>query len=108
MLAVLNAGGLVPFCATEARLNSKNNHLETSADGADFGVSNATSNIQKPLSRIKVLDLTHAVMGPCASLVLADMGADVVHVEPPEGDPTRILKGFGMGYFPSTTATNAA
>ncbi len=81
-------------------MNSKNNHLGTSAVGANFAVSNATSNIQKPLSHIKVLDLTHAVMGPCASLVLADMGADVVHVEPPEGDPTRTLKGFGMGYFP--------
>ena len=58
------------------------------------------SEMRKPLSHIQVLDLTHAVMGPCASLMLADLGADVVHVEPPDGDPTRSLKGFGMGYFP--------
>ncbi|NBW83639.1 CoA transferase, partial [bacterium] len=58
------------------------------------------STAPKPLSGIKVIDLTHAVMGPCASLVLADMGADVIHVEPLDGDPTRNLKGFGMGYFP--------
>ncbi len=53
-----------------------------------------------PLKNIKVLDFTHAVMGPTCSLLLADMGADVIHVEPPHGDDTRRLKGFGTGYFP--------
>ena len=52
-----------------------------------------------PLKGIKVLEFTHAVMGPCAGLMLADMGADVVHVEPVHGDSTRRLKGFGTGYF---------
>lgn len=52
-----------------------------------------------PLKGIKVLEFTHAVMGPCAGLMLADMGADVVHVEPTHGDSTRRLKGFGTGYF---------
>ena len=52
-----------------------------------------------PLKGIKVLEFTHAVMGPCAGLMLADMGADVVHIEPPHGDSTRRLKGFGTGYF---------
>ena len=52
-----------------------------------------------PLQGIKVLEFTHAVMGPCAGLMLADMGADVVHVEPIHGDSTRRLKGFGTGYF---------
>ncbi len=52
-----------------------------------------------PLKGIKVLEFTHAVMGPCAGLMLADMGADVVHVEPIHGDSTRRLKGFGTGYF---------
>lgn len=39
-------------------------------------------------------------MGPAAGLVLADLGAEVVHVEPPGGDATRRLRGFGTGYFP--------
>ncbi len=52
-----------------------------------------------PLKGIKVLEFTHAVMGPCAGLMLADMGADVVHVEPVHGDSTRRLQGFGTGYF---------
>lgn len=52
-----------------------------------------------PLKGIKVLEFTHAVMGPCAGLMLADMGADVVHVEPINGDSTRRLQGFGTGYF---------
>ncbi len=52
-----------------------------------------------PLYGLKVLDFTHAVMGPTTGLLMADMGAEVYHVEPPEGDPTRRLKGFGTGYF---------
>lgn len=52
-----------------------------------------------PLHEIKVLDFTHAVMGPCAGVILADLGAEVIHVEPPTGDSTRQLKGFGAGYF---------
>ena len=38
-------------------------------------------------------------MGPCAGVILADLGAEVIHVEPPGGDHTRRLKGFGAGYF---------
>lgn len=53
-----------------------------------------------PLAGIKVLAFTHAVMGPCAGLILADMGAEVIHIESPAGDATRRLKGFGIGYFP--------
>jgi crotonobetainyl-CoA:carnitine CoA-transferase CaiB-like acyl-CoA transferase len=53
-----------------------------------------------PLSGIKVIDFGHTVMGPSASMILADLGADVIKVEPsPGGDPTRALKGFGTGYF---------
>ena len=52
-----------------------------------------------PLQGIKVLEFTHAVMGPTTGLLLADMGAEVIHIEPTNGDETRRLKGFGAGYF---------
>ncbi len=51
------------------------------------------------LPGIRVLEFTHAVMGPVAGMVLADLGAEVIRVEPaPGGDHTRRLKGFGTGY----------
>ena len=53
-----------------------------------------------PLNGLRVLEFTHAVMGPTTGLLLADMGAEVIHIEPPGGDSTRFLKGFGTGYFP--------
>ncbi|MGI9260399.1 MAG: CaiB/BaiF CoA transferase family protein [Woeseiaceae bacterium] len=52
-----------------------------------------------PLKGLKVLEFSHMVMGPSAGLVLGDMGADVVKVEPITGDKTRSLRGFGAGYF---------
>lgn len=52
-----------------------------------------------PLTTIKVLEFTHAVMGPAAGLILADLGAEVIHIEPVEGDSTRRLRGAGTGYF---------
>ncbi len=57
-------------------------------------------NTCQPLEGLKVLELTHMVMGPACGLVLADLGADVIKVEPPGGDPTRRLPGSGAGYFP--------
>jgi len=61
-------------------------------------MNNTSKNL--PLKGINVLEFTHAVMGPAAGLILADLGADVIHIEPPTGDTTRRLKGFGIGYFP--------
>ena len=53
-----------------------------------------------PLAGIKVVELTHMMMGPACGLVLADLGADVVKVEPvPDGDNTRRLTGSGAGFF---------
>ena len=52
-----------------------------------------------PLAGVKVLDFGHMVMGPSCGLVLADLGAEVVRIEPPDGDPTRKLKGLGVGFF---------
>lgn len=53
-----------------------------------------------PLAGLRVVEFTHMVMGPSAGLVLADLGADVVKVEPLDGDATRRLRGSGAGYFP--------
>ena len=54
-----------------------------------------------PLDGVRVLEFSHAVLGPAAGMILADLGAEVIKVEPtPGGDPTRRLKGFGQGYFP--------
>lgn len=52
-----------------------------------------------PLDGIRVVEFSHMVMGPAGGLVLADLGADVVRVEPIGGDKTRSLKGSGAGYF---------
>ncbi|MGB6230654.1 MAG: CaiB/BaiF CoA-transferase family protein [Litorimonas sp.] len=53
-----------------------------------------------PLAGIKVVEFSHMVMGPAAGLMLADLGADVIKVEPIGGDKTRRLRGAGAGYFP--------
>ena len=53
-----------------------------------------------PLNCIKVIEFSHMVMGPAAGLMLADMGAEVIKVEPVGGDKTRRLRGAGAGYFP--------
>ena len=53
-----------------------------------------------PLRGIKVIEFTHMVMGPTAGVILGDLGADVIKVEPLKGDNTRRLKGSGAGYFP--------
>ncbi len=52
-----------------------------------------------PLADIRVVEFSHMVMGPSCGVVLADLGADVVKVEPIGGDNTRRLKGSGGGYF---------
>jgi crotonobetainyl-CoA:carnitine CoA-transferase CaiB-like acyl-CoA transferase len=53
-----------------------------------------------PLAGLKVLELGHTVMGPTCGLILADMGAEVLKIEPPPGgDHTRRLTGFGAGFF---------
>lgn len=53
-----------------------------------------------PLAGVRVAEFTHMVMGPAAGVILADLGAEVVKVEPIGGDNTRRLGGSGAGYFP--------
>ena len=52
-----------------------------------------------PLAGLVVLEFAHTIMGPSCGLVLGDLGADVIHVEPVEGDRTRKLRGFAAGFF---------
>ena len=56
----------------------------------------------EPLEGIRVLEMATALQGPAAALYLSDMGADVVKVEPPEGDPSRLHQGVGNP-MPETT-----
>lgn len=61
---------------------------------------NATVENKLPLAGIRVIEFVHMVMGPTCGLVLADLGAEVIKVEPvPEGDNTRRLMGSGAGYW---------
>ena len=55
---------------------------------------------RRPLEGLRVVEFTHMVMGPTCGLVLADLGAEVIKVEPIEGDRTRHLLGAGAGFFP--------
>ena len=53
-----------------------------------------------PLEGIRVVEFAHMVMGPSCGLVLADLGAEVIKVEPLEGDNTRRLAAAGAGFYP--------
>ncbi|WP_293997098.1 CaiB/BaiF CoA transferase family protein [Sphaerotilus sp.] len=54
----------------------------------------------QPLAGLRVVEFTHMVMGPTCGMVLADMGAEVIKIEPIDGDRTRRLLGAGTGFFP--------
>ncbi|WP_019451611.1 CaiB/BaiF CoA-transferase family protein [Cupriavidus sp. BIS7] len=56
-------------------------------------------NTSLPLSGIRVVEFTHMVMGPTCGMILADLGAEVIKIEPPGGDKTRNLPGLGIGFF---------
>ena len=54
-----------------------------------------------PYEGIRVVEFTHMVMGPTCGMLLGDLGAEVIKVEPIEGDNTRRLLGSGAGFFPN-------
>jgi crotonobetainyl-CoA:carnitine CoA-transferase CaiB-like acyl-CoA transferase len=53
-----------------------------------------------PLDGVRVIEMTHMVMGPTCGMILAQLGAEVIKVEPPSGDKTRSLGGMGTSFFP--------
>jgi crotonobetainyl-CoA:carnitine CoA-transferase CaiB-like acyl-CoA transferase len=53
----------------------------------------------RPLAGIRVVEFSQMVMGPTCGLILADLGADVIKVEPPKGDRSRFFKGPASGFF---------
>ena len=56
--------------------------------------------VNQPLEGLRVVEFTHMVMGPTCGMVLADLGAEVIKLEPIEGDHSRRLLGAGAGFFP--------
>lgn len=62
--------------------------------------ASASKNKPLPYAGIRVVEFTHMVMGPTCGMVLADLGAEVIKVEPIDGDKTRHLLGSGAGFFP--------
>ncbi|KQP17513.1 CaiB/BaiF CoA-transferase family protein [Pseudorhodoferax sp. Leaf265] len=54
-----------------------------------------------PYANIRIVEFTHMVMGPTCGMLLGDLGAEVIKVEPLEGDNTRRLLGAGAGFFPA-------
>ena len=57
--------------------------------------------LPQPYAGIRVVEFTHMVMGPTCGMLLADLGAEVIKVEPLGGDSTRKLLGSGAGFFPT-------
>jgi len=55
----------------------------------------------QPLAGIRVVEISHMIMGPSAGFFLASLGAEVIKIEPPDGDKTRKLTGMGRGFFPT-------
>ena len=54
-----------------------------------------------PLAGIRVVEMSHMILGPSCGMFLGFFGAEVIKVEPPEGDKTRQLTGMGRGFFPT-------
>jgi crotonobetainyl-CoA:carnitine CoA-transferase CaiB-like acyl-CoA transferase len=62
-------------------------------------MDDTTSSAPLPLDGLRVIEFSHMVMGPTCGMILADLGAEVIKIEPPGGDKTRRMTGVGVGFF---------
>jgi len=85
--------GVRRFDATVAGIGGVAQHTSHEKE-ATMGTTNGL-----PLDGIQVIEFTHMVMGPTCGMILADLGAEVIKIEPPGGDKTRKLPGLGIGFF---------
>src|SRR5690606_37382568 len=74
-------------------MNASDKHQEAQ-DARDGGQEE-----RLPLTGIRVVEISHMVMGPTCGMILGDLGAEVIKVEPLRGDGTRRLLGAGAGFF---------
>ena len=72
----------------------------TSTTSSSPAESPKSSTSPLPLAGLRVVEFTHMVMGPTCGMVLGDLGAEVIKVEPLAGDSTRKLLGSGAGFYP--------
>ena len=72
----------------------------TMTDPVASNIPVSSTSKSLPLQGIRVVEFSHMVMGPACGMVLADLGAEVIKVEPLTGDLTRNLLGAGAGFFP--------
>ena len=86
--------------AEKAGLPADQAAIESAAPAPAPDASPANGN-PLPYTGIRVVEFTHMVMGPACGLLLGDLGAEVIKVEPPDGDSTRRLLGSGAGFFPA-------
>src|SRR3954452_16275090 len=83
--------------ATQKSAHKKAN--ATSAPKRTFQKTRKSRQPRLPLAGVRVIEFSHMVMGPTCGMILGDLGAEVIKVEPPGGDKTRRLIGSGAGFF---------
>ncbi len=74
-------------------------HAEPAGAARASAARDAAAAEALPLAGVRVVEFTHMVMGPTCGMILGDLGADVIKVEPLDGDNTRRLLGSGAGFF---------